>query len=367
MIKGSPKFQLLSAVILVSLLLAGIILAYCGKREKFYNSSAFDRTPKTDVHFHYVTPDLYCLKLATSLQMRLVSPNVDAGTSLDDQLAIAKSIRQAFPENFAFLGTFSVDSFETPGFVQATLSRIRACMDAGASGIKIWKNIGMVLKDKQGRYVMVDDPAFDPIFSYLEENRIPVMGHLGEPRDCWLPLKEMKDSSNCRYYRSHPQYHMYLHPECPSYEDQMNARDNLLRKHPNLRFTGAHIGSLEWSVDEVAKRLDQFPNMNVDLSARMAHLQRQSIENYDRVRNFMIKYQDRILYGTDVTIEPDDADHAALEKMLQERWRSHWYYLATDSVMRIRNLPSDVKGLHLPKEVVDKITHTNANFFFSRN
>jgi len=70
---------------------------------------------------------------------------------------------------------------------------------------------------------------------------------------------------------------VYLYPEAPSYEDQINARDNLLKMHPKLDFTGTHLASLEWCVDEVVKRLDEFPNLKVDLSARMAHLQLQSI------------------------------------------------------------------------------------------
>src|SRR5690606_15613879 len=118
----------------------------------------------------------------------------------------------------------------------------------------------------------------------------------------------MTDSGNYRYFKSHPEYHMYLHPEAPSYEDQINARDHLLEKFPNLIFTGAHIGSIEWSVDEIAKRLDKFPNMNIDLSARMAHLQYQSIADYDKVRNFMLKYKDRIIYGTDITIREDETN-----------------------------------------------------------
>jgi hypothetical protein len=364
MIKGSPKFQKLIFVVTSVAIVAGFIILACQKKSKYYTVSDFESIPKTDVHFHYDTPDLYSLKVASSLNIRIISPNVDAGFPLDEQLNIASKIRRAFPEKFAFLGTFAVDSFGKPGFSDSTISRINACMKAGASGIKIWKNIGMVLKDKEGKFVMVDNPAFDSIFSYLEKTNIAVMGHLGEPRDCWLPLKEMKDSSNCRYYRAHPQYHMFMHPECPSYEDQMSARDNLLRKHPGLRFTGAHIASLEWSVDEVAKRLDEFPNLTVDLSARMAHLQRQSLEDYDHVRNFMIRYQDRILYGTDVTINPQDTDHVALSKMLTERWKSHWMYLATDSILHVKNITGDVKGLHLPKTVMDKIFNTNADRFF---
>lgn len=346
-------------------IISGAITMACHENTGYYQVSDFEKVPKTDVHFHYNTPDLFCLKLASDLNIRLISPNVDAGFPLDEQLGIAGKIREAFPDKFAFFGTFPVDSYGKPGFAESTIKRIDACMKAGASGIKIWKNIGMVLKNDSGRFVMVDDPAFDPVFNYLENNNIPVMGHLGEPRDCWLPLKEMRDSSNCRYYRSHPQYHMFMHPECPTYEQQMSARDNLLRKHPGLKFTGAHIASLEWSVDEVAKRLDKFPNLTVDLSARMAHLQYQSVRDYDHVRNFMIKYQDRILYGTDVTIDPQNTNYAALSKMLTDRWKSNWVYLATDSTQQIKNLSGDVKGLHLPKTVADKIFHTNANRFFA--
>jgi hypothetical protein len=234
-------------------------------------------------------------------------------------------------------------------------------MEAGASGIKIWKNIGMVLKDANENYVMVDNPAFDPIFDYMEDNKIPVMGHLGEPRNCWLPLKEMTDSGNYRYYKSNPQYHMFLHPEAPSYEDQINARDNLLKKHPDLNFIGAHLASLEWNIDEIAKRLDLFPNLKIDMSARVAHLQYQSIADREKVRNFMIKYQDRILYGTDVTISKNESDPGARTRMLVDRWKLNWIYFATDSTISITNITGDVRGLQLPKTVINKIYNENAD------
>ncbi len=53
---------------------------------------------------------------------------------------------------------------------------------------------------------------------------------------------------------------MFLHPEYPSYEDQINARDNLLKKNPDLKFIACHLASLEWNVDSLASRLDRFPN-----------------------------------------------------------------------------------------------------------
>jgi predicted TIM-barrel fold metal-dependent hydrolase len=365
MIKGSSDFKRKLTAITVTWIFSVAVILSCREKSEFYSASEFSAMPKTDVHFHYDTPDHFGMKVASGLNFRIISPNVDAGPSLDEQLDIAINIRQAYPGKFAFFGTFPVESFGRDGFSDSTISRIKMCMKAGASGIKIWKNIGMVLKDGQGKFVMVDDPAFEPVFSYLEANNIPVMGHLGEPRDCWLPLNEMSDSSNCRYYRAHPEYHMFMHPECPSYEEQMTARDNLLLKHPGLKFTGAHIASLEWSVEEAARRLDKYPNLTVDLAARMAHLQYQSVIDYEKVRNFMIRYQDRILYGTDIIIDIQDTNHTALSKMLEEKWKSHWTYLATDSVLHLKNLKGDVRGLHLPKKVMDKIFNSNADRFFS--
>ncbi len=341
-----------------------LVITGCVRKSDFYTANDFIRVPKTDVHLHINSTDPVYMEFAAKYKFRVVSPNVDSKISVDEQLSTSGSIKKAWPDRFTFFGTFSVDSFGTPGFAEKTIDRIDQCMKEGASGIKIWKNIGMVLKDND-RYVMVDDPAFDPVFRYLEEMKIPVMGHLGEPRNCWLPLNEMSDTSNFRYYKANPQYHMYLHPEAPSYEDQINARDNLLKKYPGLDFIGAHLASLEWSVDEISRRLDLYPNLKIDLSARMTHLQSQSIRDYDKVRAFMIKHQDRILYGTDITISSSESNPDERLRLLSERWKSNWIYLVTDSVINIKNLPAQVRGLHLPKKVIDKIFNKNADRFFT--
>lgn len=157
---------------------------------------------------------------------------------------------------------------------------------------------------------------------------------------------------------------MFLHPEAPSYDDQINARDNLLKLHPGLDFTGAHFASLEWSIDEIAKRLDAFPNMKIDMSARVAHLQYQSIADWKHVRDFVIKYQDRILYGTDITVNPSESDPDSRMKSILDRWVSNWIYFATDSTVTIKNINGEVKGLNLPKTVIDKIYNSNADKFF---
>ncbi len=345
----------------LGMLLSLQVLHSCHKGPAYYAAADFENVPKIDVHFHYLTLDERYMKFAISQNFRLLSPNWDWENTIDQQFAISCSVHNAFPGEYAFFGTFSSDSFNYPGFADKTIARIRQCMQAGASGIKIWKNIGMTLRDPTGKYVMIDDPAFDPVFDYLEKYHIPVMGHLGEPKDCWLPKEEMTDPSDIVYYTNNPEYYMYLHPEEPGYDDQIRARDNLLRKHPHLDFTGAHLASLEWSVDELSHRLDSFPNLSVDLAARMFHLQYQSGKDREKVRDFMIRYQDRILYGTDDEVH--DSPGAGYEKTienLRRGWLAQWIYLATDSV-------TNVRGLQLPKEVIDKIYFKNAERFFGRS
>lgn len=340
----------------------------CGQKAvEYYTVADFEKVSKIDGHSHYNTTDVRYLEYADSLNFRLISPNVNASVPIDEQWTIAASIKQRYQDKFAFLGTFSVDSFNNEDFAQKTIARINECMKSGASGIKIWKNIGMVLKDREGDYVMIDDPAFLPVFAYLQEKNIPVLAHLAEPRNCWLPENEMTLGNDRRYYKTHPQYHMYFHPEAPSYEDQINARDNFLQQHPNLDFTGAHLASLEWNVDELAKRLDRFPNLKVDMAERIGHLQYQAMTNQERVRNFLIKYQDRINYATDVTISRQDTNYTMITAGLHQLWLDHWIYLATDSTVTVNDLDQKkIKGLKLPKEAIDKIYYKNAVRWFNQ-
>jgi predicted TIM-barrel fold metal-dependent hydrolase len=335
-----------------------VLLISCSYPDLYYSAGDFEKTPKIDAHFHYLTMDSQYMKFASSLNFRLLNPNWDGEYSIDEQLKISVVIQHSFPHDFSFFGTFSADSFGKPGFAGSTIERIRYCLKEGAAGIKIWKNIGMVLKDRDGRFVMIDDPAFSPVFEYLEKNKIPVMGHLGEPKDCWLPENEMIDPGAVSYFKAHPQYYMYLHPEAPSYMAQINSRDSVLRRYPELDFIGAHLASLEWSFDELAKRFDEFPNLKVDMAARMGPILYHAGMDRNKVRDFMIKYQDRLLYGTDFEVHDEPGlDKEKVKENLRKGWLDHWIFLATDSTLSVR-------GLKLPKEVIDKIYFKNAQKYF---
>jgi predicted TIM-barrel fold metal-dependent hydrolase len=122
---------------------------------------------------------------------------------------------------------------------------------------------------------------------------------------------------------------------------------------------GAHLASLEYDVDRIAAFLDRFPNANVETAARMSQVQYQSVRDYEKVRAFFIKYQDRILYGTDLTLSPGD-DVAAFKASAHDVWTRDWRYLATSESQRVEMIKADVKGLALPRAVIDKIFYRNA-------
>ena len=222
----------------------------------------------------------------------------------------------------------------------------------------------MVYKDSADNFIMIDNPRFDPVIQFIIDQNKTVMGHLGEPKNCWLPIEQMTVNGDKEYFKNNPEYHMFLHPEYPSYEDQINARDRFLARHPDMRFVGAHLGSLEYDVDSLAKRLDKFPYMAVDMAARISHLQYQSKSNREKVRNFIIKYHDRLIYATDSGISSTSVPEESKNE-LHKRWLSDWKYFATDQSMTVNEVDGEFQGLKLPKTVIDDIYRSNAVKWFN--
>lgn len=328
--------------------------------EKYYSISDFAQVRKTDMHFHFNTGDSIIFSQAREDNFRLLDIVDDRpfGLSMKDQQQIAFSLDRSFANSFSFASTFPVKGWDEQGWVEKTISYLDSCISGGAVAVKVWKNIGMDLRDRNGRFVMVSDPQLDPVFDFLAKKHITLIGHNGEPKDCWLPLEKMTLEGNRNYYRAHPEYHMYLHPDYPSYEDQINARDQMLGKHPDLKFIGCHLGSLEWSLEELGKRLDKFPNMAVDLS-RMANLEIHARDNWQKTRDFFIKYQDRLVYGTDRSVNKA-SDPEGFKKNVHDTWLRDWKFFATDEIMESSGVEGKYKGLKLPSSVIDKIYFENA-------
>ncbi|WP_169725024.1 amidohydrolase family protein [Algoriphagus terrigena] len=333
--------------------------------ETYYGLDDFQKVKKVDTHTHHNSESSALTEAAKLSNFYLLTVSVDVPDypSLEEQVRLALLQKARNPDNIAFLSTISLENWSDPDWAQKEIARIRETFDQGALGIKIWKNIGMTYKDENGAFIMADHPRLEPIFQFVQDEGKTLMAHLGEPRNCWLPIEEMTVNSDRSYFSRHPEYHMYLHPEFPSYEQQVEARDRLLKKFPDLRFVGAHLGSVEWNVDELAKRLDSFPHMAVDMAARIGHLQLQSQKDRDRVRDFMIKYQDQLIYGTDLEIS-GDPDPEEVKSRAVATWQRDWTYLVSDEWMEVGDVNGRFQGLKLHKEVVDKIYYHNAVKWF---
>ena len=330
-----------------------------------YTPDDFSRVKKIDIHAHIFSTDPAVIEQGKKDNVGFITINVDVPGTLpiDSQQYYALQQQHRFPNDIHYMTAFSTHDINEPGWSDRQLTYLKNSFDSGALGIKVWKNIGMVIRDKDSNFIMIDNPVFDPIFNYLEQHKIPVIGHIGEPKNCWLPLDQMTTINDRNYFKAHPEYHMYLHPEFPSYEAQILSRDHLLEKHPGLIFIGAHLGSLEWDTDEIAKRLEKFPNMSVETAERFGQLQYQSISNWQKVHDFFIKYQDRIMYGTDFEVNVGD-NPDSVKKKAHTLWMRDLVYLTSGDSLQSPFVSGRFKGLALPKEVVDKFYFKNVDSLF---
>jgi hypothetical protein len=336
-----------------------------------YGIADFSKVRKFDAHVHANVNDPVFLAIARKDKFDLLSINVDYPDfpALETQSEVAQSLRMVDPKHFHFATSFSMKGFGTPEWIQATNAALDAAFARGAIAVKVWKNIGMIEKDSDGKLIFLDNPSFDTIIAHIEQAHIAFIAHQAEPKNCWLPLDQMTTDNDRSYFQDHPEYHMYLHPDQPSHENLMAHRDAFIARHPQLNFVGAHMASLEWSVDVLATFLDTYPNATIDLAARMTQVQYQSVRDPAKVRAFFVKYQDRILYGSDLTHNPPSASERAqnppstnedFAKEADDFWRSDWAYLATSARQRVDAIQADVPGLALPRAVINKIYWSNA-------
>jgi len=324
----------------------------------------FVSVEKIDAHFHIYTAESSAMEQALNDNFKLLSINTHSGNCervVEAQQWLNK-LNTSYPSYFEYSATFCLSGWNQPGWTENTINWIDQCIKDGANSVKVWKNIGMEFRDINEKLIMIDDPQFDAVFAYLAENKIPMVAHLGEPKNCWLPLNEMTTKNDSSYFAQNPHYHMFKHPELPSYEEQMVARDRMLDKNPDLIFIGCHLASLEWSVDTLSEWLNKYPNAAVDMAARLGQLFYQTREDRDKVRNFFIKYQDRILYGTDIIDRGNNKEN--FQKQIHKTWLRDWEYLATKNKMNSDLIDGEFRGLQLPKEVLDKIYSANAKHWY---
>jgi predicted TIM-barrel fold metal-dependent hydrolase len=364
--KGLLPWLIVAGVTFVGLqvgrLVAGPLFAATATdaRERSSASSdelqAFAALEPIDTHVHAFKSDPAFADLLARLRLRVLDICVaDTRRSFGDlatETARAQGFVQASQGHARLCVTFDPFAFQQRDFAQTTVKQLRQEFNDGAVAVKIWKNIGMELKTPDGRYVMPDDPAFEPIYQEIAAHNKTLVAHVAEPSSCWQPPDP--DSPDYDYYKENPQWYMYLHPDHPRKEVILAARDHLLAENPKLRVVGAHLGSMETDLDEIAKHFDRYPNFAVDTAARMEYLM---IQPREKVRNFLIKYQDRVLYGTDLEFLNSEATPEAL-KDWRDTYARDWKFLATDQVLQYKG--RQIEGLDLPEPVLRCIYHDNA-------
>lgn len=347
-----------------TLVAAGLLLAAAspGRAESPpYAEADFASVEKVDAHMHlYGEMPAFAARAAEDgFRVLTINVNYRDFPPIADQQRDAAALARAWPDRIAFAATLDAAGSAEPGWLAGVEQRLDAAIADGAVAVKLWKDIGMQHRDADGRAVMIDDPRFDPLFDWLQQRGVPVLGHQGEPRNAWLPLADMTIRGDREYFTGHPQYHMAGKSEWPSYEEQVAARDRMLDRHPGLTFVGVHLASLEWEVDRIAEFLRRYPNASVDLAARISHLQLQASRDRDKVRRFFIEFQDRILYGSDLGRGDgvSDADFAA---EAHAAWLADWQFLAGSGELHSTEFDAPFRGLALPREVIDKVYRENA-------
>jgi predicted TIM-barrel fold metal-dependent hydrolase len=235
---------------------------------------------------------------------------------------------------------------DEPDFGKKEAARLEEAYKLGARGLKIFKSLGLTGRDKSGKLIPVDDPRIDPIWAKCGELGIPVMIHITDPVAFFTPL----DKYNERYdeLMAHPDW-LFYGPQFPSKNEILEQRNRVMARHPKTVFVGAHVANLPEDLGTVSRWLDTYPNLYVDIDARISELGRQPYA----ARKFFLKYQDRITFGTDT------APNA-------EAYRIYYRFLETDdeyfSPSGGHHLQGrwNIYGIFLPDEVLKKVYWTNA-------
>jgi predicted TIM-barrel fold metal-dependent hydrolase len=314
-----------------------------------------------DVHTHIYKDDPELNALIERLNLRAVNICVIDDRDpdfkgLEPQRTEVLTVRQSTRGRVAFCTTFSPYAFEQPGFSARTTRQLNEDFDHGAVAVKIYKVMGMEMKNHAGKWVMADDPAFEPIYRDIASHHRTVIAHLAEPDSCWQPPNPA--SPDYSYYKEHPGEYAYAHPEWPSKGAILRARDHLIAENPKLRVVGAHLGSMETNVDDIARRFDLYPNFAVDMAARIPYFM---LQPRDKVRAFLLKYQDRVLYATDLVVFPRSKTEGTLTEF-RNTYARDWKFFSTDQ--NVEYMGHTYQGLALPRPVLRKLFHDNALRWF---
>ncbi len=330
---------------------------------------------KIDVHMHIRSDQQYLIDFMDEWNFKFNTVCIPGSTSktLQAQRDTAALLYKAKPRYYAWITGIDMTDFTKPSWSEAVIAKLKLDFENGAIGVKVNKTVGMSIKKPNGKYLQIDDPLFTPIFNYIADEGKTLLAHVGEPIHAWMPTYFTKEGVGRNYWAKNPKYSFWDKPELPSYSDIMAARDHVIERHPDLRFVGAHLGGMEFDVDEIITRFERYPNFAVELGGRTRYLMWQA---RGKVQDFFNRYQDRIMYGTDrgslttMNVEQKESLSNGI------RFRNDLflrYYTTSDDIPWGNIISSDkprpkptytVKGVDLSKEILDKFFYKNAVKWF---
>ena len=279
--------------------------------------------------------------------------DLDGGWGEDILETHLDHFKAAAPERFRVYGGVDWSKWAEHGdrFGEWAADRLRKQAARGAQGLKIWKPLGLTVRDQNDKLVAVDDPRLDPVWAVAGELNLPVTIHIADPAAFFDPV----DNHNERWEElaANPDW-QFPSPPFPPFLSIVNALANVVARHPETTFVAAHFGCYAENLEWVGQVLDNNPNFFVDISERIAELGRQPYS----ARRFFLKYPDRILFGTDRPVEEhiypvyyrffetDDEyfSYGVEDAPRQGRWR--------------------IYGLYLPDDVLKQVYHDNAARLF---
>lgn len=253
-----------------------------------------------------------------------------------------------------------------PGYGARMARDVTEARRLGAVGVKIEKGLGLGYTDYTGKLISVDDPELDPIFRTAGELGMPIAIHTGDPVAFFTPANPQNE--RWKELQAHPGWSFH-DKGVPSWEALFAQLERRIARHPGTIFISVHFGNAPEYPERVAALLDKYPNLRVDLAARVPELGRHDPEV---MRKILIDHADRVLFGTDLGVGPGTYDlmlgstgseppnDADIERFFSATWR--WLETRDKGFAHPTPIQGDwtIDGVGLPPDVLRKIYGGNA-------
>lgn len=195
-------------------------------------------------------------------------------------------LKLLYPEKFSVYGGLQAGLPGISRDAQSFAEQVRQMRDVGFDGVKIWINGST--RDSWG--FELDDAVLDPMWSYLEQTQFPLLIHVGNTEH-WPPNSpaalEKRRSTQINESSNEPLY----------------ARlERVLERHPNMNITIAHFLFMCEQKERLAALMERYPSLKLDICPGTAMYYYMS-QHLDFWRDFFLRYQDRLLFGTDNHVE----------------------------------------------------------------